>query len=97
MGRRYQGCLTALQLHWGTPMIDTHTKPQPVIITEEEAASLLRVKLFTMRKWRREGGGPPYIRCGGRLIRYIKNDVMGWLADNKFGSNAHELSAKITG
>jgi len=76
-------------------MNDKQIQAQPVIITEEEAASLLRVKRFTMRKWRREGGGPPYMRCGGRLIRYIKNDVLGWLANNKFGSNAHELSAKI--
>ena len=76
-------------------MEDKRTQPQPTIITEEEAATLLRVKQFTMRKWRREGGGPPYIRCGGRLIRYTRNDVIGWLADNKFGSNAHELSAKI--
>jgi len=74
-------------------MNDKQIQAQPVIITEEEAASLLRVKRFTMRKWRREGGGPPYIRCGGRLIRYIKANIDDWLNDNTFVSHAAELCA----
>jgi excisionase family DNA binding protein len=73
--------------------------PKPVqadIITEEEAAALLRVKRFTMRKWRREGGGPRFIRCGGRLIRYIKTDIDDWLSKNSFSSHAAELRAHLT-
>ena len=78
-------------------MSDIPKLSQADILTENEAAALLRVKRFTMRKWRREGGGPRFIRCGGRLIRYIKTDIDAWLDDNKFGSNAHELSAKASG
>ena len=73
--------------------------PKPVqadIITEEEAAALLRVKQFTMRKWRREGGGPRFIRCGGRLIRYIKTDIDDWLSKISFSSHAAELRAHLT-
>ena len=77
-------------------MSDTPKLAQADILTENEAAALLRVKRFTMRKWRREGGGPRFIRCGGRLIRYIKTDIDAWLDDNKFGSAAHELSAKAS-
>ena len=67
------------------------------IYTEAETAGYLKLKIYTLRKWRREGGGPRFIRCGGRLIRYIKTDIDAWLDDNKFGSNAHELSAKASG
>ena len=63
------------------------------IYTEAETAGYLKLKIYTLRKWRREGGGPPYIRCGGRLIRYIKADIDDWLNDNTFVSHAAELRA----
>ncbi len=63
------------------------------IYTEPETASYLKLKIYTLRKWRREGGGPPYIRCGGRLIRYIKADIDDWLNNNTFVSHAAELRA----
>jgi len=65
-----------------------------LVLTEDEAAELLRVKRYTMRKWRRDGNGPRFIRCGGRLVRYTKNDLNSWLATHNFQSNAHELSVK---
>ena len=68
-----------------------------VIMTEEETASFLRVKRFTLRKWRREGSGPRYIRCGGRLIRYILDDVTAWLSLQSFGSMAAELKTRDAG
>ena len=76
-------------------MNDSASNTAGKILTEHETAAYLKVKIFSLRKWRREGSGPPYVRCGGRLIRYCENDVMGWLGDKKFDSNAHELSAKI--
>ena len=63
------------------------------IYTEAETAGYLKLKIYTLRKWRREGGGPPYIRCGGRLIRYIKADIDDWLINNTFASQAAELRA----
>jgi len=63
------------------------------IYTEPETAGYLKLKIYTLRKWRREGGGPPYIRCGGRLIRYIKADIDDWLNNNTFVSHAAELCA----
>jgi excisionase family DNA binding protein len=70
-----------------------HFAQRPVGLTETEAASYLGLKVFTLRKWRREGSGPEYIRCGARLIRYMQVDVDDWLEQRKFQSNAHELSA----
>jgi excisionase family DNA binding protein len=67
---------------------------RPVGFTEVEAASYLGLKVYTLRKWRRDGSGPEYIRCGARLIRYMQADIDGWLEQRKFNSNAHELSVK---
>jgi predicted DNA-binding transcriptional regulator AlpA len=73
----------------------TEQKPTPNVgFIEAEAAIYLRLKIYTLRKWRREGTGPKYIRCGARLIRYMQADIDAWLEQRKFNSNAHELSAK---
>lgn len=64
-----------------------------VLLTEDGVAALLQVKKFTLRKWRRDGGGPTFVRCGERLIRYASADVHAWLEANRFGSTAHELES----
>ena len=69
------------------------TNPQNAVLTETEAAALLQVTRFALRKWRRSGLGPRFVRCGGRLIRYMQADIDSWLSQRKFNSNAHELSA----
>ena len=69
------------------------TTHQSTVLTEAEAAELLQVTRFALRKWRRSGLGPRFVRCGGRLVRYLQADINSWLAQRKFYSNAHELSA----
>jgi excisionase family DNA binding protein len=73
--------------------MDDRPAQQNDLLTEEEAATLLRVKRFTLRKWRRTGGGPRFVRCGWRLVRYARTDIDDWLSYNKFASNAAELLA----
>jgi predicted site-specific integrase-resolvase len=63
-----------------------------MLLTEAELAKNLQVKIFTLRKWRREGGGPLFVRCGGRLIRYFRRDVERWLSSNRYANSAQELS-----
>ena len=63
------------------------------LLTEQETAAFLKVKIYSLRKWRREGSGPCYIRCGGRLIRYVEGDIISWLKTNSFDSSAAELLA----
>ena len=44
-----------------------------------EAAQRLRVSPSTLTKWRMRGEGPPFIRCGSRLILYDPAAIDAWL------------------
>jgi len=49
------------------------------LTTESEAASLLRVSLTSLRRWRREGRGPVYRKLG-RTVRYRPDDLSDFVA-----------------
>jgi predicted DNA-binding transcriptional regulator AlpA len=44
-----------------------------------EAASLLSVSLSLLKKWRIGGGGPRFVRLGGRAIGYRRADLSDWI------------------
>jgi hypothetical protein len=46
----------------------------------------------TAQRWRKEGGGPAFIRCGKRRVLYRIADVEAWLAQRTFASLADEHS-----
>lgn len=46
-----------------------------------EAASYLRVSRSTLSKWRMNGSGPPFHRCGPRLVYYCREEIDRWLSD----------------
>lgn len=46
-------------------------------IDESEAAKIAGVACFTLGKYRREGRGPKHMRIG-RLVRYLRADVLTW-------------------
>jgi excisionase family DNA binding protein len=46
-------------------------------LTEAEVAELLKVSVGTLRRWRREGTGPPSLRLG-RGVRYLRSEVNRW-------------------
>lgn len=47
-----------------------------------ETSILLGVEERTLRNWRHQGIGPPYIRAGG-FVRYRRIDVTDWQALNR--------------
>jgi excisionase family DNA binding protein len=49
------------------------------LITEGEAAGMLRVSLTSLRRWRREGRGPVYRKLG-RSVRYRPDDLTDFIA-----------------
>ena len=46
-----------------------------------EAAAYLRVSRSTLAKWRMCGQGPPYHRCGPRIVFYYLHEIDAWLAE----------------
>jgi predicted DNA-binding transcriptional regulator AlpA len=52
------------------------------LLTEAEAANMLKIKTRTLSKMRREGNGPTFLRIGGS-IRYETKDVLEWVYSQK--------------
>lgn len=46
-------------------------------LTEGQLAARLQVSIRTVQRWRTEGGGPCYVKCGG-AVRYRLQDVFSW-------------------
>ena len=57
----------------------TITEP---LITEGEAATLLKVSLTSLRRWRREGCGPVYRKLS-RSVRYRPDDLADFIAASR--------------
>jgi predicted DNA-binding transcriptional regulator AlpA len=64
---------------------ETPSKPKrlaslpPEIVRPPEAAALLSVSLSLLKKWRIGGGGPRFVRLGGRAIGYRRVDLSEWI------------------
>jgi len=50
-------------------------------LTEREVAQLLRCSIAALRRWRREGRGPDFVRVE-RLVRYLASDIGSFLEKN---------------
>jgi excisionase family DNA binding protein len=57
------------------------------LLTTEELAARLRVNPSTIRRWRLDDVGPPYLRVG-TVYRYPIGAVEAWIADSVRGSIA---------
>jgi excisionase family DNA binding protein len=51
------------------------------LLTTEELAARLRVNPSTIRRWRLDDVGPPYLRVG-TVYRYPISAVEAWIADS---------------
>ena len=49
---------------------------------EKELAAMLSVSRMTIRIWRHKRKGPPSVKIGERLIRYLLSDVLDWINKN---------------
>jgi predicted site-specific integrase-resolvase len=50
------------------------------LLTESQAADRLSVSSSTLRRWRREGGGPGYHRLPSGAIRYSSADIETYIS-----------------
>jgi hypothetical protein len=56
--------------------------------TDSWVATLVNVSRPTLRRWRKQNKGPPFVKLGrekGAAIRYIPEDVAAWLAARRSG------------
>jgi hypothetical protein len=49
------------------------------LLTEPEAARVIRVSARTLRRWRAEGSGPHVAGYAGRRALYRRSDLLAWL------------------
>jgi excisionase family DNA binding protein len=61
-------------------------------LSDQELADLLGVTTRTTLRWRRDGGGPPFVRAGPRRVLYRWADVNAWFAARTFATLAAEIA-----
>lgn len=49
------------------------------LLSTSETAQLLGVSIRTLEGWRFRGGGPRYVKAGGRMVRYRLSDLDEWV------------------
>ena len=50
----------------------------------KELADMIGMSQTGLARWRKEGGGPEWMRMGGAQssrIRYLESDVLAWIAE----------------
>ncbi|TAL32082.1 MAG: DNA-binding protein [Phenylobacterium sp.] len=60
------------------------------LLTTPEVADLLQVAEITLRKWRLNGAGPRFVRCGAN-VRYRRDDIDQWIADRTVASTSEPI------
>lgn len=49
------------------------------LLTTEQAGARFGIEPTLLARIRREGNGPPFVRLGGRTIKYRAQDVRAWI------------------
>ena len=69
----------------------TMTDKATILLSTKAAAALLGVSFHTLRRWRKEGIGPPCVRKRGMTIMYNRVELERW-ALSQNGSAAKNTS-----
>lgn len=77
--RDFQSAGDAPKVH-NPPLVNPPSFPrQPEILSERQVAEYLNMSAASLRKWRRLGDGPKFVKIG-RAVRYKRQDVDTWLS-----------------
>lgn len=69
--------------------MDTVTSDLPQFLTAEQVEALGFAKVQTLNNWRNQRKGPPFVRIGGKLIRYPRQKLMAWLEEHTVKTPTH--------
>jgi len=53
------------------------------LLRTREAAKVIGVSPRTMESYRRNGGGPPFVKIRDYAVRYVLRDLLAWIAARK--------------
>jgi excisionase family DNA binding protein len=62
------------------------------LLTRDETAKLLHLHPRTLLRLARDGGGPKFIRAGGRRVLYARTDLEAWISSRSFKTRAEEAT-----
>lgn len=51
--------------------------------TEEASRMITGVPARALATWRSRGGGPPFLKLGGRTVRYQRRELFAWMASQR--------------
>ncbi len=73
-----------------------HTISEQIAVSERHGADLIELSHDTLRRYRRMGTGPRYVRVGGPNgpVRYRIADLDEWLQSQSVASRAEEVSRR---
>jgi predicted DNA-binding transcriptional regulator AlpA len=62
-----------------------HPAPEKLdrLLRTREAAKIVGVSPRTMESYRRNGGGPPFVKIRDYAVRYVQRDLLAWIAARK--------------
>lgn len=58
------------------------------LLTVDEAAARVKISKHTLNRWRVTGEGPPFVKYGPRLVRYIDHVLDAWAQKRLHGSTS---------
>ncbi len=63
------------------------------LLTVEEAAARVKISKHTLNRWRVTGEGPPFVKYGPRLVRYVDHVLDDW-AQKRLHASTSEYGEK---
>jgi hypothetical protein len=68
------------------------TTDHDALMTEVQAADVLRLSIRTLQAWRTQRSGPSFVRAG-RAIRYRRRDLNAWMDANTVSSSCANVAS----
>jgi predicted DNA-binding transcriptional regulator AlpA len=66
-----------------TPELSPLPPEDDALIRRADVPRYLPLAAQTLARWAVEGGGPPYVKLGRRIVAYRAGDLRAWLRDGK--------------
>lgn len=59
--------------------------PLPRLLRPEQVCDVLDVSEKTLKNWRSQGVGPPFLKINNGAVRYSERDVETWIREQRRG------------